>query len=266
MNPPEIEALFAQTLVGAYDDEEPWKAVHKLRLSGSREVFDRAAAWCESDDLLKRARAADVLCQLQRPALPKSSVEQAEWLYRDESYSLVTRMLENEPEHLVLASAIFALGHLGNDKAVPLILRYLNHADENVRFAVACALSSFPNESESVVGLLKLTRDTDADVRDWAVFGLGVLGDTDSPEIREALLRCLNEANEDVREEAAVGLGKRQDQRVIPILETVLDELDLRPRVRESLAGLLGLNEKELSGWTAADCRSALAEKFNLKH
>jgi hypothetical protein len=200
MKPSEIEALFAQTLVGAYDDEEPWEAVHKLRSSGSREVFDRVAAWCESDHPLKRARAADVLCQLQRSPLANISVGQAEQLFRAESYSLVTKMLEKAQDYLVLHSAISALGHLGNAQAIPLILRFRDHPDEDIRFAVACCLASFPNEPESVGGLLKLTKDPDADVRDWAVFGLGVLGDTDSPEIREALLRCLNDTNEDVSE------------------------------------------------------------------
>ncbi|MEA2680495.1 MAG: hypothetical protein QOK03_2217 [Candidatus Binataceae bacterium] len=73
MNPSEIEALFAQTLVGGYDEEEPWQAVDTLRSNGSREIFDRATAWCESDDPLKRARAADVLCQLHRARLPNES-------------------------------------------------------------------------------------------------------------------------------------------------------------------------------------------------
>lgn len=42
--------------------------------------------------------------------------------------------------------------------------------------------------------------DTDDDVRDWAAFGLGVLGDQDSVEIREALYRKLNDQSVDVRE------------------------------------------------------------------
>src|SRR5271166_6200884 len=116
-------------------------------------------------------------------------------------------MLETEQEHLVLASAISALGHLGNDKAIPLILRFQDHSDENVRFAVAFSLCCFPDDSGAVDGLLKLTRDPDAEVRDWTVFGLGVLGSADRPEIREPLLRCLTDADEDVSEEAAVGLG-----------------------------------------------------------
>ncbi|HEX4210138.1 MAG TPA: hypothetical protein VHY56_07095, partial [Candidatus Binataceae bacterium] len=64
MTSAEIDSLFAQTLHGDFDGDEPWEAIRKLRANGSREIFDRAAAWCESDDALKRARAADILCQL----------------------------------------------------------------------------------------------------------------------------------------------------------------------------------------------------------
>lgn len=264
MNPSEIEVLFARTLVGDHEAEEAWAAVNKLRQNGCREIFDRAAAWCVSEDPRKRARAAEVLCQLRRAPLSNGLPGETERLFLDESYRLIAKMLESERDNLVLDSAISALGHLGNAEAVPLILRFQGHSDDNVRFAVTYALCCFPNEPTSVAGLLKLTRDPDAEVRDWAVFGLGVLGDADTPEIREALLGCLNDADEDVSEEAAVGLGKRQDQRVIPRLRAMLDDPEISPRVLDAVAGLLGLLEKDVLQWTAADCRSALADKFKL--
>jgi HEAT repeat protein len=91
-----------------------------------------------------------------------------------------------------------------------------------------------------------------------------VLGDADTPEIREALLGCLNDADEDVSEEAAVGLGKRQDERVIPRLQAMLDDPEISPRIQGAVAGLLGLNERDVCEWTAADCRSALADRFKI--
>jgi hypothetical protein len=268
MNTSEIEALFAQTLIGAYEDDGAWAAVSALRQDGSREIFEYSAAWCMSDDPLKKARGAAILCQLRRAPLGNAPDEgtqwdKPEWMFRDESYSLVTRMLDNEQDPVVLASAIAALGHLDNVSGVPLILGYQDHPDEEVRFAVACALGCFPNDSQSVDGLLKLTSDSDADVRDWAVFGLGVQGDADSPEIRGALLRCLGDANEDVREEAAVGLGKRQDQRLLPTLRKMLDGPEVKVRVGEAAAALLGL-DCDPPEWTAADYRAALTRKLQI--
>ena len=49
------------------------------------------------------------------------------------------------------------------------------------------------------------------DLRDWATFGLGVQGSSDSFAIRDALLERLSDADQDVREEAMVGLGKRKN-------------------------------------------------------
>ena len=119
---------------------------------------------------------------------------------------------------MVLNSAISALGHLGNLNAIPTIVSYQDHPDQDVRFAVASALGCFPNHPQAVRGLTKLTMDSCSDVSDWAVFGLGVQGECDSPEIRDTLLRCLNDRDEDVRDEAAVGFGKRHNQRLIPQL------------------------------------------------
>jgi HEAT repeat protein len=250
MNPSEVEALFARTLVGDYEAEEAWDAVHALRRNGSREIFERAAAWCLSDDPLKRARGADILCQLR---------EKSEVIFRDESCAQLTSMLEREQDPAVLDSIIHGLAHLDNAMAIPPILRYLDHPDRMIRFAVACALGSFPNDARSIEGLLKLTSDRDDEIRDWAVFGLGVLGDVDSPEIREALLRCLKDANEDVREEAAVGLGKRRDQRLIPILLMMLEDPNIKVRVAEAAAALLGM-DKDPPEWTTEDYRAAIAK------
>ena len=263
MNTSEVEALFAQTLLGDYEDEAAWTAVSALRRDGSREIFEQAAAWCAADDPLKRARAAAILCQLRRARVMDAPEEKPDWMFRDESCLLFTKMLENEQDPVVLDSAISALGHLDDAKAVPLILSYQDHPDGRVRFAVAFALGQFSNDPQSVDGLLKLTSDAGADVRDWAVFGLGVLGDADSPEIRTALLRCLDDANEDVREEAAVGLGKRRDQRLLPKLQAMLDEGGLKVRVAEAAAALLGLDQ-EPPEWGAADYKAAIKSKFRI--
>jgi HEAT repeat protein len=265
MNTAEVEALFARALVGDYEADDAWEAVFALQRDGSREIFEHAAEWCIAGDPLKRARGADLLAQLRRAPAPgeEQDPRDTESMFRAEAYALITKMLEKEQDCLVLDSAIKGLGHLRDPSAAPLILRYQDHPDGDVRFAVAFALGCFPNDAQSVRGLLKLTSDSDADVRDWAVFGLGVLGDVDSPEIREALFRCLDDASQNVREEAAVGLAKRQDQRLIPKLLEMLDEPGLTIRLAEATADLLGL-DKDPPDWTAADYKAALKKRFQI--
>lgn len=262
MDSERMQYLFAQTLLGDYEGGEAWAAVSALRMDGSRAVFKYAAAWCHADDPIKRARGAAILCQLRRARLP-NTLEAPERMFRDESYELITDMFKDERDPVVLEALIYALGHLDNPEAIPLILRYQDDPDQCVRFAMAFALGCFPDDPQSVCGLMKLTMDSCSDVRDWAVFGLGVQGDSDSPEIREALLRCLNDTNEDVREEAAVGLGKRHDQRVIPKLRAMLDNPEITDRVVEAAATLLELDP--VPTHSPADYKVALSLRFQLE-
>jgi HEAT repeat protein len=264
MTSEEADAFFAQTLLGDEEDEGAWNAVAALRSDGDEEIFQRAAVWCCSEEALKRARGAAILCQLRRAGVDGPPF-QPDWLFRPESYSIITKMLETEQDPMVLDSAIHALGHLGVAGAVPLILKYEDHPETDVRFAVACALGCHPylDEPLAIQSLLRLTSDGDAKVRDWAVFGLGAQGDADSPEIRAALLRCLDDADEDVREEAAIGLGKRQDERLIPKLWPLLEGPEVKVRIAEAAALLLGL-DKDPPEWGAEDYKAALARKFQL--
>ena len=87
--------------------------------------------------------------------------------------------------------------------------------------------------------------DADADVRDWATFGLGVLGDQDTPEVREALFNRLNDQDVDVREEALVGLAKRRDTRILPDLISALEQSSIGGRVVEAAYTILELDNDQ---------------------
>jgi HEAT repeat protein len=176
----DIDELFAQTLSGDYEDEMPWEAIHALRRLETREVFEKAAEWCKSDNPLARARGADVLAQLGK------TIEHRINSFPEESYSVMTGLVQQETHPRPLSSAIAALGHIDSPLGVPLIAGYYSHPDSEVRFDVAFALGCFPDEPLSAATLLKLMQDVDEDVRDWATFGLGVQGNTDSAEIRDA--------------------------------------------------------------------------------
>ena len=256
----EIDELFLQALGGDYDSESAWEAVSALRRIGTREVFDRAAAWCKSGNPMERARGADIVAQLGK------TVEHQSNTFPEESYAVVTKMLHQEIEVQPLSSAIHALGHLNNPAAIHLLSPYLRHPVAEVRFALACALGSFANDPESIQLLIALMSDTDDDVRDWAVFGLGNLGDSDSVEIRNALFSRLSDSNEKVREEAIVGLAKRKDTRVIPALLAALNQSELvKPSATtltiEAAVALLELDD-ERRDWGVADYAAALRERF----
>ncbi len=253
--------LFDQTLVGNYDDEAPWDAVSTLQRNGDRAIFETATLWLKSTNPLKRARAAAILAQLRSPSRSEEEMKRPAWLFRDETFPLLVELLQGESDAMALSSGIAALGHLYNEAAIPIIERYKEHSDQDVRFSVACALGNFPNDPVAISALISLTRDPDSNVRDWAIFGLGVQGDVDSPEIREALLQGISDSDEDVREEAAVGLGKRKNLRLLPTLRNMLDSPELKVRVAEAASAMLGLPE-DPEEWAAEDYKKALNEKF----
>ena len=177
-------------------------------------------------------------------------------------------MLQQETEVQPLSSAIHALGHLNNPTAISLLSPFQQHPAAEVRFALACALGSFANDPAAIQSLIALTIDTDDDVRDWAVFGLGNLGDGDSVEIRDALLSRLNDSNENVREEAIVGLARRKDQRVLPALigalnQSGFDDPEATMLTIEAANAMLDM-ENERIDWTGAEYISALQERFSL--
>jgi HEAT repeat protein len=107
--------------------------------------------------------------------------------------------------------------------------RFLYHADPDVRHAVVLALSGH-DDHVAIYSLIALTSDPSEHVRDWATFALGTLLETDSPEIRHALISRLVDSDNDTRAEALVGLARRGDRTVVPALEKELasDEVGCR--------------------------------------
>jgi len=234
----DIGALFAQTLVEHYDDDLPWKAVHKLRSIGTNEVFDRAAEWCGSANNLQRARGADILAQIGWNAAPAIAK-----FYRDRAFGIIVRLLEGENEIQPMTSALYALGHIRHPDAMPAIVGFAPHPDCNVRYAVACALGSYADDPIAIKALIVLMKDDDNETRDWATFGLGAQGDADNDQIREALAERLIDEDPDVHFEAVIGLGRRRDRRVVGHLKSILHDDPENSAGLEAAAMLLGLEE-----------------------
>lgn len=251
-----LNELFAQTLSGGYDDELPWEAVSKLREIGSREIFEKAATWCQSENALQRARGADVLAQLGR------TWEHPSNNYPEESFTVVADLAVVETVREPLSSAIHALGHLGDLRAVPIIVRYDSHIDSEIRFAVACACGSFGNDQSAAETLLKLMRDEDDDVRDWATFGLGTQSELDTPAIREALFAALGDSCEEVKREALAGLARRRDRRILPLLCTQLQQPEIDVLTIEAACEMLDL-PLDSSHMTPSDYIAALQKRFD---
>jgi HEAT repeat protein len=122
-----------------------------------------------------------------------------------------------------------ALGATQDRRAVPALVSLADHADPDVRFQVASALplvSPGDPEGADILALLRLTRDPDPEVRNWATFGLGFLVEIDSLAVREALWERTGDTFREAREEGIRGLARRHDPRAVALLAELLDDED----------------------------------------
>lgn len=197
------------------DAEERWHLIGELHRSTGRDAFEAVLAASASPDDARRLVALDALGQIGYAA---------DRPYLEETLPVLISAAGDEDARIV-ASAITALGHVGDPRGLPAVLRRVGHASNEVRFAAAFALPSLAGGGEQAGtadeianALITLTRDPDPEVRDWATFGLGTQLDTDTPEIREALAARLDDSYDDAAEEAATGLARRGDPRAAEVL------------------------------------------------
>jgi hypothetical protein len=126
--------------------------------------------------------------------------------------------------------------------AVPLLRASRGHPDNAVRRGVVSGLLGLMDDL-AVATLIELSRDQEADIRDWATFGFGSQLDRDDPSIREALIARLDDPDDNTREEALVGLAARGDERAVPRLLFELERLEQSEdpaRVEQALLLLAG--------------------------
>jgi HEAT repeat protein len=126
-----------------------------------------------------------------------------------------------------------AAGMCSTDGRMTLPLLVLaDDASTAVRLAavrgLAVSADDEPDDGGDVAALLlRRFDDPDPDVRDFAVFALGVNRDVDTPAIRDALLQRLDDDEADTAGEAAVALARRGDRRVLPALKERLARADV---------------------------------------
>ena len=175
------------------DENLAWEAVCTLQFRGTGEVLSRAKGLSQSSSPAERRLGANLLGQLGVPGrtFPK------------ECLSILIQMLQEEKDAEVLSAILIALYHLGGDEAIEPAAQFYRHPDPRVRHGVVLALTGYEDQ-QAVDTLIGLSHDEDADVRDWATFGLGTQIDVDTPAIREALVERLNDVDVVTRCEAIV--------------------------------------------------------------
>ena len=194
---------------GESDRTERARLIARLQRRADTAAFDATAEAARSPDLALRLVAVEVLGQLGyaqgRP-------------YREQTLPILVETADQAAEPRLLQTALTAIAHLGDARALTTVLRYVAHRDAGVRRVVAVALSSVVDEDDpalaAVEALIALSRDPDESVRDWATFGLGDLPAADSPALREALVARLDDRVPSIAERARTALAERADPHV----------------------------------------------------
>lgn len=155
-----------------------------------------------------RALGADLLGQAAT-ARPASATAIAD---------LILDRLAAETDAGALACAVYAIGHTLDGRARDAVMAFADHADKDLRFAVATTLPALDLDEPALEVLRRLSRDTDDDVRDWATFGLAESGADDAATV-EALAARADDPDDDTRAEAIMGLARRRDPRARGLID-----------------------------------------------
>jgi HEAT repeat protein len=214
-------------------DDAVGDAITALHWRGSREVLNLAVLLTQSANPILRGRGAEILGQLGVP----------DRTFPDECFAAVLPLLADD-EGLVVCDAIYALQHINDFRAAPYIIPLADHEDDDIRHNVAVGLAAVDTrEAESV--LLRLMNDRDADVRNWATFGIGQQRDSDTDEIRSAFAAAVLDDDPEVRYEGIIGLGRRRDIRAVRYLKFLLHDDPDNFFARDAAVKLLGLDDRE---------------------
>ncbi len=141
--------------------------------------------------------------------------------FKAASVPKLRRLIREDENPHVAAAALHALGWLGAWQVLVRTGKIADHSDARVRLALAQALSTpdDPCPQEVIELLVRLTKDRNGDVRDWACFALGTQCRADGTAIRDALAARLEDRHRDCRAEAILGLARRRDPRAVgPLL------------------------------------------------
>jgi HEAT repeat protein len=190
-----------------------WDDVTPLHWRHDEDSLEQAAALCRGTAARERALGADIIAQF---GIGRD-------VFHDERVTLLLDLLTDH-RATVLAAAATGFGHLKDSRAATPLAVLRNHPSRRVRFGVTFGLISF-EEPVAIEALIELSHDPDRHVRDWATFGLGTMIESDTPEIRAALVERLDDTDGDTAAEAMAGLAHRKDPRATePVLKALTAE------------------------------------------
>lgn len=130
--------------------------------------------------------------------------------FSDQAVPLLRELLRQEPDARVLAWIISALGYNAARESLPEALRFVEHSEAGVRFAVAAALPGLVDpqqiEPEAADAVLTLCRDGDPEIRYYALYALlDEVSGIDPLQLANVRTALENDPDEQIRNMALTG-------------------------------------------------------------
>ena len=209
--------LLFKRLVGS-DEEDRYNAAFQLHKMG-RPALERAIELSCSDCALAREMACVVLGRVLDDRCEHQDIVNP--TYFTDAIPILMKLVLTDPVPAVKASAAIALSFLSVTEALPILCRWARHGCLRLRFGSALALANYslrfwqatevlPHKPSVVNILIHLARDSDAEVRSWAIGALPNMSRY-SKRIRQVLAIALTDVDEDVRSEARYAIREFTD-------------------------------------------------------
>ena len=158
---------------------------------------------------------------------------------------LVTDLADAEEDHEVILAITEVLRMARDPIGIPVLTRLKDSSDRDVRLGVAMALPSCRtfDRGEDLTSiskvLVELTKDEDAEVREFATFGIGtLLENVEGQDISDALVSRITDDDLGTRWEAILGLARRGDESVFGVIDSALRQEPTHPKAVEAAAAL----------------------------
>jgi HEAT repeat protein len=110
---------------------------------------------------------------------------------------------------------IQALGKVGDESALPIILDSAHSEDSTIRRFAISALADL-KDARAIDALIEALNDSENDIKATAVIALGFL---DDKKAEIPLIELLKDRDNSVRSQAVIALGRLRSTQALPILE-----------------------------------------------
>lgn len=192
-------------------DDKYSEYVRDLKRQGDVSLFATCKRLAASIRPQERELAVDVLCEFGTPDTP----------FLDERRVILAKVASSETNQDVIEALGYAFSHLHCQDAVPFLVKHSRDNSSEIRYAMACGLGQYDDDS-SIKALLNLSNDKCDRVRNIAIFGIAALSSRNDEEIIELLRNTLSSNDEEIEYEALNGLCRRGDEVGIAALEDII--------------------------------------------